>query len=488
MTHTLFTETADKTRQKQIHAFSDDALGKYDAVELSKLLKTGQVSAKELVTSAIDRAVRVNPSLSAIAAECYSYALINADRFAAQSTGFFAGIPTFIKDNTPLSGVATQHGSDAIRARPAKQNGIYTRQFLSGGFVALGKSTLPEFGFNATTEPGHCAPTRNPWHTDYSSGASSGGSAALVATGVVPVAHANDGGGSIRIPAACCGLVGLKPSRNRHMVSEQAKKLPINLVGEGIVSRSVRDTAYFHYEMEKYFLNPNLPPLKLVTGPGKKRLRIGLVCDSITGYATDQTTRNVVENIADILSDAGHQVELAQLPIDYSFIEDFALYWASLAFSTVKWGKSVMDPSFQPDKVDSLTKGLAKLFRRNFYKMPFFLHRLRRTGKQCAEFHQNYDLLLSPTLAHTTPRLGYISPDVPFEELFDRLMRYVSFTPLANASGCPAISIPAGMSDNHMPVSVQLSATHGNENRLLEVAYELEQLNPWPLHPGIVHN
>ena len=460
-----------------VHAFSNDALADHDAVALATLLKKGDLRPRDVIEAAIARARKVNPQLNAIVADRFEQAL--ADTAGKPGRGFFAGVPTFIKGNTPVAGFPTTHGTATINPKPESENGPYARQYLDQGFSLLGISTLPEFGFNATTEPAHTDPTRNPWNTAHSCGASSGGAAALVAAGVVPIAHANDGGGSIRIPAACCGLVGLKPSRGRHVWSDQAKSLPVKIIGEGVVTRSVRDTAYFHAEAEKYFRNPKLPPIGLVTGPGKERLRIGVAVDSITGYATDGPTRATVERTAALLQEMGHQVEEAPLPFQQSFIGDFVMYWGFLSFMTEKFGRKVVDPSFDPSRLDGLSQGLSAHFKKRFLKTPVFLYRLQRTYRQYASAFDKFDLMLTPVLAHTTPPLGHLSPTVPFEELLNRLIRYVSFTPMANTSGAPAISLPMGTADGNLPIGIQLSANHGMEKRLLEVAYELEQANPW---------
>ncbi|WP_250656177.1 amidase [Alkalimarinus coralli] len=458
------------------HAFCDDALADHDAVEIARLIKSKTLSAREVTEAAIARAHKVEPNINAIATDCFDNALMTSNTL---KSGFFAGVPTFIKDNRPLKGLPTQHGSDAVRAKPDKKHDPYTRQYIEQGFTVLGKSTLPEFGFNATTEPEHSAPTRNPWNIEYSTGASSGGAAALVAAGVVPVAHANDGGGSIRIPAACCGLVGLKPSRGRHVDSVQAKLLPINIISEGIVSRTVRDTAYFHAEAEKYYRNNRLPEIGLVEGAADKRLKVGVITHSITGHDTDPQTLRTLQETSALLSNLGHYVEEMPMLVPNSFIEDFSLYWSMLAFMTQKTGKLVIDRSFKPDRLDALSVGLAGLYKKNYHKTPWFLYRLRKTQNDYARAFSHYDVILTPVLAHTTPKLGHISPDIPFEELFNRLMQYVSFTPWANTSGGPALSLPMGQTENNLPISVQLMAGLGRERTLLEVAYEIEQAKPW---------
>ena len=441
------------SNKNTFHTFCDDALADHDAVEIAQLIKSKALSPQEVTKAAIARALKIEPQINAIATECFEQAVSQSNRLG---NGYFSGVPTFIKDNMPVKGLPTQHGSAANKAKPEKKHGPYTQQYINQGFSVLGKSSLPEFGLNATTEPVHGAPTRNPWNIEYSTGASSGGSAALVAAGVVPIAHANDGGGSIRIPAACCGLIGLKPSRGRHVDSDQAKLLPINLISEGIVSRTVRDTAHFHAEAEKYYRNKRLPSIGLVEGPAKKRLKIGMLVDSITGYDTDKETRATVCNTAKLLNDMGHYVEEMPALIPNTFIEDFSLYWSMLAFMTQKTGKVVMDRSFRSDKLDGLSVGLANLFKKNYHKTPQFLYRLRKSQRDYAKAFAHYDIILTPVLAHTTPKLGHISPTVPFDELFNRLMQYVSFTPWANASGGPALSLPMGQTVDNLPISIQL--------------------------------
>ncbi|MDI1302639.1 MAG: amidase [bacterium] len=466
------TDTAGKT----VHAFGNDVLGDLDAVGMAELIRTGQASAHEISTAAIARANSVNARINGIQLENYVDALQGANR---RTLGIFAGVPTFVKDNTDVQGLPSNHGSLAVNGRPAKADSAFARQYLDQGFVVLGKSTLPEFGFNASTEFAGRAPTRNPWHTDYSAGASSGGSAALVAAGVVPIAHANDGGGSIRIPAACCGLVGLKPTRGRHIDGEAARSLPVNILSEGVVTRSVRDTAHFYAGMEKSFRNPKLKPVGLVEGPGKKRLNIGIVLDSITGHATDADTRATVEATAALLEGMGHHVSPLPMPIKPGFADDFSIYWGMMSFLVSTFGRKVVSPDFDASRLDNLSRGLSSLYKKNFHKTPFVLYRLKKSYDDYARIFRQYDVLLTPVLAHTTPELGYLSPELPFEQLFDRLTKYVSFTPLNNAAGSPAISLPMGATANGLPIAIQLSAGHGDERTLLELAFALEQVQPW---------
>lgn len=458
-----------------VHAFSNDILADHDATALADLIRRKEVSASEVTEAALARAQKINPALNAIQLDTSVTA-----RQAAQAphSGFFSGIPTYIKDNTDLAGLPSEQGSQAVHARPAKHDNAFARQFLAQGFVVLGKSKLPEFGFNASTEFDGLPPTRNPWNPEFSSGASSGGSAVLVASGVVPIAHANDGGGSIRIPAAACGLVGLKPSRDRHINAEPIRILPHNIVSEGVVTRSVRDTANFFAEAERYYQNKKLKPIGKVEGPSNKRLRIGMILDSITGHATDEETRQAVLSTATRLEKSGHKIEDMPMPVPSSFEEDFSIYWGMLSFLLGNLGK-LANPDFNFQETENLTKGLYKLYRKNILRTPAVLYRLKKTYHLYAKTFRNYDIILSPVLAHTTPRLGWLSPTHDFETHFERLTRYVSFTPLNNASGGPAISLPLATTREGLPLGVHFSANHGDERTLLELAFELEADQPF---------
>lgn len=461
---------------KRRHAFGDDALADHDATALAALIEKRALSATQVTEAAIARIGKVNPTLYGMALETFERGRRDA---AVPGCGAFAGVPTLIKDNLDIKGLPTGQGSRAAHPRPAEKDSDFARQFLAQGFTLLGKSRLPDFGFSASTEFMDAPPTRNPWHTDHSSGASSGGAAALVAAGALPIAHGNDGGGSIRIPAACCGLVGLKPTRGRLVKSEASQALPVDLICEGVLTRSVRDTARFFAAAERYYRNPKLPAIGAVSGPNRRRLRVGLVMDSITDSPTDAETRAVVEDSARLLADLGHRVEEAPVPLERSFIDDFVVYYGMMAFMVRTFGKRIIGPDFNAKELDDLTLGLAGYYRKRILKTPLTLFRLKRTWRTYARAFRRFDVVLSPVLAHTPPELGYLSPTLPFDTLIDRLIKYASFTPANNASGSPAISLPLGHSAKGLPIGVQLAAVQGDEKTLLELAFELEQARPW---------
>jgi amidase len=466
------------SKEKLINAFCDDVLGTKDGVELAALIRTGEIRASEAVDAAIDRARKVNPSLNAIVTETFEQAL---SQYKEPSIGRFAGVPSFIKDNDDIKGAPTLMGSRALSDKPVDVSSRFVEQFLSVGLVSLGKSTLCEFGLTATTESLATGSTRNPWNLDFSPGGSSGGSAALVAVGVVPLAHGNDGGGSLRIPASCCGLVGLKPSRSRLTDFEWAKKLPINIICHGVISRSVRDTAVFYAAAEEHYRNPALPEIGLVQHPGKERLRIGLFTNTPYHTPSHSDSVKVTVNAGKLCEDLGHNVETISCPFNSELADAFIIYWGSLAFNIHHFGKKLFKTEFDKKKLEIWTLGLSRFFRKNLLKSPFVIRRLKRFSSQYEDIFLKYDILLSPTLVHPPPKLGYIGPGVNFETHLERVRQYAAFTPPQNVAGAPAISLPMGFSRDGLPIGVQFAAAYGQEKRLLELAFGLEEARPWPI-------
>ncbi|MCW2787662.1 MAG: putative amidase amiC [Marmoricola sp.] len=459
----------------RVHAFTDDALGEFDAVGLAEEIKAGRVSATEAVGAAIARVEKLQPELNGLACADFDRARARAARAEEVGGGFFTGVPTFVKDNSDVQGLPTQQGCSAFRAEPAKTDGDFASMFFGQGLIGLGKTQLSEFGFSASAEFPHADPVRNPWNTRYSSGASSAGSAAFVAGGAVPVAHANDGGGSIRIPAGCNGLVGLKPTRGRVPQDKMLREMPLRIVADGVVSRSVRDTAAFLRESEKHYRNLKLPPIGDVRGPGHKRLRIAVVIDSIGDLTTDPEVVEAVRAAAKQLEALGHHIEEIPVPAPDFFLDDFLAYWSFLATFMLGTGKRTFGPTFDRSLTDNLSKGLARHGLRNSWRLPLTLSRLAASKRVSARFFESYDAVLTPVLALPTPELGWLNPAQPYEVVIERLIQLVSFTPLQNATGDPAVSLPLATGRNGMPIGVQLATVQGHEARLLEVAYELEE-------------
>lgn len=460
-----------------VSAFTDDALGELDAVGVVEALTARTVSAAELVDAAIARVERVNPALNGLAYEAFDRARRRASAPRPYG-GFFDGVPTFVKDNVAVSGMPLMQGTDAWDPKPRPADGDFARDFLATGLVPLGRTRMSEFGFSGSAEHPRLGPVRNPWNPEYTAGASSSGSGAFVAAGVVPIAHANDGGGSIRIPAACNGLVGLKPSRGRLPLDRETRAMPLHIVANGVVSRSVRDTAAFLREMERVRANPKLPPIGDVRAPGAARLRIAVCTQSITRDASPEITELTLKTAA-LLEELGHRVTTIDNPVPSRFKDDFLLYWAFLAMAVVRGGKRMFGPSYDRRKLDNLTLGLDRAASRSLHRVPAAIARLARSRRITDELGKQYDVVLNPTLTEATPRIGHLDPTGDYEQIMDRLVAWVGFTPLQNATGDPAISLPLAQSAEGLPVGMMFATTVGQEARLLALAYELEEAAPF---------
>jgi amidase len=462
---------------RHVHAFGDDALGDFDAVGLVDALKSGRVGRAEVVEAAIARTEAVNAVVNGLAYPTFDRA--RAAAAAPATDSFFSGVPTFIKDNVDVAGLPTMLGTDAWTPRPADFDGEFAQMYLATGMTALGKTQMSEYGFSASAEHPRLGPVRNPWNTDHTAGASSSGSAAFVAAGAVPIAHANDGGGSIRIPAACNGLVGLKPSRGRLPLDKAVSRMPIRVVANGVVTRSVRDTAAFFREAERIWRAPKLPPIGDVQHPGKQRLRIAVITRSLLRECSAEV-RELTLKTAGLLEELGHRVDhVEQPPARASFPADFVLYWGLLSMGQIQVSRREFGRGFDRTRLDNLTVGLDRHARRNLHRIPLAIMRLRSARRLTARFARTYDAVLTPTLADETPPIGYLDPTADYQQVIDRLENWVAYTPLHNVTGEPAISLPLAESANGLPVGMMLSGDMGQEARLLELAYELEQAKPW---------
>lgn len=468
------------------HAFSDDALGELDAVGLADAIKAGRVSRAEAVEAAIARTEAVNPALNGLA--CRAFDQARAKALERGSDGeFFAGVPTFVKDCVAVAGLPTMSGSDAWAPVRAAADSSCARLYLATGLISLGKTQMTELGLGASAEHPRLGSVRNPWNTDYTAGGSSSGSAALVAAGAVSIAHGNDGGGSVRIPASCNGLVGLKPSRGRSPLDDMAR-VPLRILANGVLTRSVRDTAAFYREVERIRRHPTLPPIGDVRHPGKQRLRIAVVTRSDKRECSPELRRLTLK-AADLLEELGHRVDYVEsLPLPSSVTDDFVLYWALLARWYVKTIERAFGDTFDRGRLSTLTVGLDRYATRNLHRLPTAIMRLRATRRRTAKFFGAYDAVLTPTVADETPRLGHLDATTDAQQIIDRGVSWNAFAPLQNITGEPAISLPLAESANGMPVGMMLSADVGREARLLELAFELEEARPWTRIQSRVRN
>jgi amidase len=452
-----------------VDAFADDALGHDDAVGLARRLAAREVSAGELVQAAIVRIEKVDGELGAMAVRDYDRA-----RRTTGAPGFFQGVPTLVKDNVDVAGLPTQQGCDAYVGRPAAHDGDIARLLKSTGVVPVGKTQLSEFGFSAAAEHPRLGPVRNPWDTTRTAGASSSGTGALVAAGAVPFGHGNDGGGSIRIPAAVNGLVGLKPSRGRLPLDPMNRQMPLRIVVDGVLTRSVRDTAAFLREAERRHPAPGLMPVGDVTAAAPERLRIAFFTNA-AGRSASAEVDALTRRTAELLESLGHHVEEVEAPVTEAIADDFVLYWGLLALMILRTGRLTAGPTWDASRLDNLTRGLASRTARRLHRVPGVLRRLRRSAVLSAEFHATYDVMLTPTLAHETPLVGHLDPTQTYDVIMDRLRDWVAYTPWQNVSGDPAVSLPLATTAQGLPQGMMLGAGLGREALLLGLAHELEE-------------
>ncbi len=450
-------------------------LAALDAVETAARIRSGDISAKEAVEAAIARAQALEPSINAIAFKRFE----RAREVAALARGPWAGVPTFVKDLDDVTGEPSGFGSRAFPGYKGKEQTPLINAYLGLGVVSLGKSAPPEFGLTATTEPLSTGKTKNPWNTDYSTGGSSGGAAALVAAGVVPVAHGSDGGGSIRIPAACCGAVGLKVSKGRYPDAREDPVGPIGLSVHGVLTRTVRDTAAVIAAMEAPPASSGLAPVGLVTGPSGRRLRIAMFTAGASGRPVDREVVAATEAAARLCEDLGHRVDSFAIPFDKDVEDAFLLYWAAIANAIVTIWEGVTKLKRNGLAFEPLTLGLIEYFEARREKLPAAIARLEAARSEFEAMFSAADVLLSPVLAAPPAKLGWLDVGADFDEALERLMNYAQFTGLYNIVGAPAISLPLSMSEKGLPIGVMVGAKVGDEKTLLELSYELEQAAPW---------
>ena len=466
---------------------TDDATW-LDATAQAALVKAGEVSPSELVDHAIARIEKLNPTLNAVI-----HPLFDRARTAAAGElpdGPFRGVPLLLKDlGAELAGTPFCEGSSFAGDYHSTVDQELTTRFLAAGFVVCGKTNTPEFGILPTTEPARFGPSRNPWNTEHSTGGSSGGSAAAVASGMVPVAHANDGGGSIRIPASCCGLVGLKPTRARVSTAPQYGDLMGGLVAEHVVTRSVRDSAAILDSIagpvpgDPYWAPPRRgPSFAAAAAASPKGLRIAVMTASPTGSAVHADCVAATEKTAALCESLGHRLEPAALKVDGdAFTEHFINVWAAAnAWTLLDWEKRVGRTATEDD-VEPLTWSLVVIGRSvdsGHYLLS--LQELQKITRQIADYFEGIDVLLTPTLGEPPAPLGTFDspPEEPLTGLF-RAAAYVPFTPPFNVTGQPGISLPLQRNDAGLPIGVQFVGRFGDEETLLSLAGQLEKAAPW---------
>ncbi len=461
--------------------------GDYDALGLANLVVQRDVKPSELLEEAINRAEAMNPKLNAIVYKDYD----NARSMASGDLpkGPFTGVPFLLKDIMAMTTtMPTRQACAFMPPIPWFHDSVLTSKFKQAGLVPFGKTNVPEFGLVATTEPKLYGAAHNPWNLNHSTGGSSGGSGAAVAAGIVPMAHANDGGGSIRIPASCNGLVGLKPTRGRVSpgpdLGESVDGLAIDLV----VSRTVRDTAAAldiasGPVMGDPYWEPPKPAsyLEAMKTPPKK-LRIAIALKKLDGAALHPDCVAAVQQAAKICRDLGHEIEEASPSLDQAtLIPAFTALWTGNLAAGIDTIAMLTGQTPSEDKFEGTTWGLyqaGKGVSASQYLQAKAL--IQRAGRDAAKFHETYDVWLTPTLGRPPVPLGtFDMMEKDITKSFGAQIDYVPFTAMQNATGQPAINLPLFWNADGLPVGTQFVGRFGDEETLLKLAAQIEQAAPW---------
>ncbi len=450
-----------------------------DGLAQAELVRAGRVSPLELVDAAISRIERLNPALNALASKGYDAARARAR--ATRSKAIFAGVPTLIKDLIDYPGLPTSYGSRLFPPHVADAGSAYTRALDEGGLIILGKSCTSEFGLLGGTESLASGITRNPWDLTRSPGGSSGGAAAAVAAGLVPIAHASDGGGSIRGPSSLCGLFGFKPSRGRCVPAKP--ETPASwLIVEHCLSRSVRDSAAWLSLTERRDAEAPLQPIGRVSSPLQSRLRIGFYSANGFGVRPERAASEVLAPACRLCESLGHElVEVSGPSFDAPASSDafFALFGAMMSGAFDQF-RAMMGEHFDESRAEPFTRALVERARRG---PPDLLQRsiktLQDSARQASRSFDKVDVLLCPTVPFAAYPVGTLHPDADVDEAIAFTERLAGYTAVASLAGWPAMSVPLPIADGRLPIGCHLQAPFGHDALLLQLALQLEMAAPW---------
>jgi amidase len=457
------------------------------ATELATLIHSGQISSAELVAAALGRIEALQPTINAFTHVDAEGAISAAETIAADDPRPFAGVPIAIKDTAPVAGMPYTMASDVFGDFVPGHDAFVVRRLRDAGFVIVGKTSMSEFGILPVSEPRRFGPVRNPWDIDRTPGGSSGGAGAAVAAGMLPLAHGADGGGSIRIPASCCGLVGLKPTRGR--ISRGPDLGDDFLVQDGVLTRTVADTAALldlvsGYEVGDATWAP--PPSERFTAAVKRepgRLRIGYTTTPPIEAPLDPECERAALDAARLLEDLGHDVEEVAAPWDpeQDLLRPFTAVFGTPMAMGVYFGGLVTGREPAPELVEPLTWTFVEGIRERT-ALDYLLARTQLTGisRGIIALWESYDVVLTPGLAERPVPIGEIDAcsDDPWAD-FQRSGRFTPYTAIFNVTGQPAISVPLYHGEDGLPTSIQLAGRPADEATLLSLAAQLEAARPW---------
>jgi len=459
----------------------------YDGVGLAGLVKARQVSADELLEVAIERVEQRNPATNAVVNRMYDQA--KAAIAAGLPTGPFTGVPYLLKDLGPLyAGTVSTFGSSIFSNFVPDHDSEMVVRMKRAGLVIFGKTLSPEFGLSTSSESRLFGATRNPWNPEHSAGGSSGGSAAAVAAGMVPMAHATDGGGSIRIPASCCGLFGLKPTRARTPFGPDFGERWSGLASAHAITRSVRDSAALLDATsgpdigDPYWAPPPSRPYLAEVGADPRRLRIAFTTKAWNGHAVDPECVAAVANAANLCESLGHHLEEASPPInEEARVKAVRIIVTSQTRAVLERAAVILGREATREDVETITWAYAE-FGRHFSASDYAtaIDVLHKTGRVVGRFFTGYDILLTPTMCTPPHKLGVISMmSTNVDAYREAIFGDIAFTAPFNTTGNPAMSVPLHWSATGLPIGVQFVAPFGDEATLFRLAAQLETAQPW---------
>ena len=462
-------------------------LMRLDAVAQAELVRKGDVQPAELVEAAIAKIEKLNPDLNAVVTPMFETARELAR--GPLPDGPLKGVPFLLKDLlAEYAGAPMTEGSRYLKDYVSSHDSELVARYKRAGLVVVGKTNTPEFGLKPTTEPLLFGATRNPWNTDHTPGGSSGGSAAAVASGMVAAAHANDGGGSIRGPAAWCGLVGLKPTRGRNPLGPDYGDFVGGLVAEHVVTRSVRDSAAILDATAgpdagaPYVTAPPARPFLDEVGVDPGQLKIAVSARSIHGHDPDPVCADAVKDAAKLCASLGHEVVEDVPKVDGGSLTPlFGTLWAAFGAWTIRDWEARTGRTATPDQFEKHTWLMSETDQRlKASDLAMAIQNLQRVARKVAPFFDGYDVWLTPTMNGAAPPLGFFEHDkAERSRARERMEAASNYTSICNVTGQPAISLPLHETEDGLPVGVQLIGRFGDEAKLFRVAAQLEVAQPW---------
>lgn len=476
---------------------SDSDLMFRPAIELAGMVRAGEVSARELVQLSLERIEELNPALNAFVQVDADGALAAAAEIGAGDERPFAGVPTAIKNNRPVRGLRLTYGCKLMSDFVCDYDHNVTRRLRDAGFVIVGTTTLPEYGILPTSEARIFGPTRNPWDLQRTPGGSSGGAAAAVASGMLPVAHGNDGGGSVRIPAACCGLVGLKPARGRISAAPELGDSSLGI--DGMLTRTVADTAAILDVLAGYepgdatWAPPPAEPFAQSAARAPGRLRIAATTSPpVADAVVDPMCARAVADAAELLRGLGHDVEEVDPPWQQDGLRElFGVVFSNHVALSIAYSATIAGREATAEDMEPMSWAIFSMMRKlGAVEGMGAAVRLQSFARRLVAFLAPYDALLTPALAERPLPLGTLDTAAPEPmATFTRSGLFTPFTPVFNASGQPGISLPLFEGEDGLPLGVQLVGRPAGEGALLALAAQLEQARPWAeRRPAIAQN